>query len=76
MSKLLARIHIRLHALAVAFLVALPVLLDKLGTIDLHPVLASIGLKPEWADLIIALVPFYLAFLKPLIHVEDANDPA
>ena len=32
MSKLLARIHIRLHALAVAFLIALPVLLDKTST--------------------------------------------
>jgi hypothetical protein len=73
MKNFLNRIHIRLHALAAAFLAAVPILLDRLGVIDLHPILAHVGISPPVADLIIGLMPFYLAFIKPLVHVEPAE---
>jgi hypothetical protein len=66
----LARVSVRWHALVVALLGALPVLLDQLQLIDLKPILHKFGLSDEVAALLIGLMPFYLAFIKPLISVE------
>ncbi|MDB5603480.1 MAG: hypothetical protein JWP25_380 [Bradyrhizobium sp.] len=64
------RVRIRWHALIAAFSVALPVLLEQLQVIDLKPLLLHY-MSPEVAAIMIALVPFYIALLKPMIHFED-----
>lgn len=69
MTTFLARLRVRLGALAAALITALPVLLDQLGVIDLKPILAHV-LPEEWAGLLVGLLPFVLAFLKPLVHLE------
>lgn len=69
MIAFLTRVRIRLSALAAALLTALPVLLDQLGVIHLRPILAHF-VADEWADLIVGLMPFVLAFLRPLVHLE------
>jgi hypothetical protein len=66
----LARVRLRWHALMVALVGALPVLLDQLQVIDLKPILHKFGLSDEVAALLIGLMPFYLAFIKPMLTVE------
>jgi hypothetical protein len=75
MSDFLARLRVHWHAVAVAFTAALPILLDQLGVLDLKPMLSNF-LAPEYVSLIIALMPFMLAFVKPLVHVAPPEDTA
>jgi hypothetical protein len=69
MKDFLTRIRVHWTAFAAALLTALPVLLDQLGVIDLKPILSHF-LPEEYAGLIVGLLPFVLAFLKPLIVME------
>ena len=68
----LARVRFRWHAFLAAFSVALPVLLDQLQVVDLKPLLGRY-VSPELAAVLVALIPFYIAMLKPMIHFEDQN---
>jgi hypothetical protein len=65
-----ARIRVQWHAVYAACLTALPVLLDQLGVIDLKPVLQHF-LPEDTAALVVGLLPFVLAFLKPMVHLDD-----
>ncbi|MFI4971134.1 MAG: hypothetical protein ACHP7H_00525 [Hyphomicrobiales bacterium] len=67
-----ARLEVHWHAVYIALLTALPVLLDRLGYIDLTPVLQHV-LPADYVPLVIGVMPFVLAFLKPLIHVTDVT---
>ena len=69
MKAFLSRLRVCWHTLAAAMCTALPVLLDQLGVIDLKPVLRHFT-SEEYAALIVGLMPFVLAFLKPLVHME------
>jgi hypothetical protein len=69
MTDFFARLKVRWQAVLAALLTALPVLLDQLGVIDLKPIFANF-MPSEYAGLIVGLLPFVLAFLKPLITVE------
>jgi hypothetical protein len=77
MTKLLSRISISWHAFIAAVLTALPILLQQLQVIDLKPLLSHY-LGDDWAAVLVALMPFYIALLKPMISVEphDAEEPA
>jgi hypothetical protein len=68
-KALLARVRVSWHALVAALVTALPVLLDQLQVIDLKPLLLKY-MSPEMVAVVIGLMPFYLAFIKPLITVE------
>lgn len=67
---LLTRIRVRWHALVVALCGAMPVLLDQLGVIDLKPILHHF-MNDEIAALVVGLMPFYIAFLKPMFRLEE-----
>jgi hypothetical protein len=69
MTDFFTRLKVRWQAVLAALLTALPVLLDQLGVIDLKPIFAHF-MPAEYAGLIMGLLPFVLAFLKPLITVE------
>jgi len=71
------RFEVHWHAVAAAFVTAVPVLLDQLGVIDLKPILQHF-MAPETAALVVGLMPFVLAFLKPMFKVtpppQDTQD--
>lgn len=69
MNDFISRLRVHWHAVAAALLTALPVLLDQLGVIDLKPILAHF-MPLEFAELVVGLLPFVLAFLKPLIALD------
>jgi hypothetical protein len=71
LKALIGRVRIRFHALLGALVCALPILLDQLAIIDLHPLLGRVGVPEDLQSLVIGLLPFVLAFLKPLIHMEE-----
>jgi hypothetical protein len=73
-KALWGRIEVSWHAFAAAMLTALPVLLDQLGVIDLKPILEHI-LPAEWAGLAVGLLPWVLAFLKPMVAVTPTVAP-
>lgn len=73
LKDLWLRLEVHWHVIAVAFVTAVPVLMDQLGYIDLQPILEHF-LSPEWASLIVGLLPFALAFLKPMIHFPVEED--
>lgn len=73
LKTLLGRVRISIHALLGALVGALPILLDQLGIIDLHPLLGRIGVPEDLQGIVVGLLPFVLAFLKPLIHIEDRD---
>lgn len=69
MTDFIRRLRVHWQAAAAALLTALPVLLDQLGVIDLKPVLTHF-VPEEYAGLIVGLMPFVLAFLRPLVRLE------
>lgn len=60
----IARLRVRLGALAVVFLAALPDILDALGVIDLKAVLG-----PWIGEQKATMILIALAFMKPMFHV-------
>jgi hypothetical protein len=58
---------------AVAVIAALPILLSQLEGIDLRPILAHI-IPADYVDLVVALLPFVLAIMKPMVHLEEPED--
>jgi hypothetical protein len=72
---LLLRLRFRWHAFLAALALALPVLLDQLQVIDLKPILLHF-MAPEWVALFVGLMPFYIALLKPMLHLEDHKPDA
>lgn len=70
LKDMLHRLEVHWHVVAAAFVTAVPVLMNQLGYIDLQPILERF-LSPELADLVVAVLPFVLAFLKPMIHVAE-----
>ena len=48
-------------------------LLDQLQVIDLKPLLGRY-MSAEVVALVVGLMPFYIALLKPMIHFEDRKD--
>ena len=73
MTAILARVKIRWHALIATFSFAFPVLLQQLQVIDLKPLLTRY-MSAEVAAIVVALIPFYIAMLKPMIQIEDRKD--
>jgi hypothetical protein len=73
LKDFLSRASIRLHTLTAAFATASPILLQQLGVVDLHPLFAFLHISPGMSDVILGFMPFYLAFIGPLIHVEDGE---
>ena len=69
LSGLWGRITVHWHVIAVAFVAALPQLLDWLGVIDVKPILVHF-LPEHLADFIVAILPFALAVLRPMIVVS------
>lgn len=68
-----ARFEVHWHAVAAAFVTAVPVLLDQLGVIDLHPILEHF-MSHDMADFVIGLMPFALLFCKQLFKVAPHPD--
>lgn len=75
LSDIWARLRVHWHALAVAVIAALPVLLTQLDGIDLKPFL-SIIIPADYVDLVVALLPFVLAVMRPMIHMEEPKEDA
>jgi hypothetical protein len=69
----LSRVKIRWHSLIAATSVATPVLLTQLQVIDLKPFLSRY-MSIEVASIVVGLMPFYIALLKPMIHIEDRQE--
>jgi hypothetical protein len=70
LKSFLGRIRVRTAPLVAALVAALPVLLDQLGIIDFKPILTHF-MAPEYAVALVGLMPFLLAFLKPLVHLAE-----
>jgi hypothetical protein len=73
LSDLWARLRVRWHAVAVALVAMVPTLLLYLDGVDLRPILAHV-LPANYVELIVALLPFVLAIMKPMIHLEEPED--
>jgi hypothetical protein len=73
LKDLWARVRVRWHAVALALVAALPTLFLYMEGIDLRPILAHV-LPENYVDIIVALLPFVLAVMKPMIHLEDTSD--
>lgn len=72
-----ARFEVHWHAIAIAMVAAVPEALDKLGVIDLRPILEPF-LGYDKTNAIIGLLPLVLLFLKPVFKLnphpeEDAQ---
>lgn len=66
------RIEVHWHAVVLALIAATPSILDWLGVVDLKPILAHF--MPEHvADFIVAILPFVLAFVRPMIVVAASK---
>lgn len=74
LKSLWGRATVHWHVLLAAFIAALPSILNYLGVIDLRPILAHF-LPDNYVSLIIGVLPFVLAFLKPLVAVAPPEDP-
>jgi hypothetical protein len=72
LKDLWARVRVRWHAVAVAVIAALPTLLLYLEGIDLRPILAHF-LPENYVELIVALLPFVIAFMRPMVHLEEPS---
>jgi hypothetical protein len=70
LSDIWGRLKVHWHAVAVALIAALPVILQQLDGIDLRPILAQL-LPAQYVDLVIALLPFLLLVMKPMLHMEE-----
>lgn len=73
MTDFLKRLRVHWHAVAVTLIGTLPVLLDQLQYIDLKPILSHF-VGDDWAGLLIGLLPLYIAFLRPMIHVAESEE--
>lgn len=73
LKDLWARVRVRWHAVAIALVAALPTIFLYLEGIDLRPILAHV-LPENYVDIIVALLPFVLALMKPMVHLEDPAD--
>lgn len=67
-ADLWARLEVHWHAVAVLLIAAAPGILDWLGVIDLKPLLMHV-VPENVADLIVAILPFILAFVRPMLAV-------
>lgn len=74
MTKFFSRLEMELHVVGVAFAVALPVLLDRLGYVDFSPLLHRFGVPDDITSLVVAMLPFVLAFLKPIVKASSADE--
>jgi hypothetical protein len=74
LAELRQRARFRWHAFIAALSISMPVLLTQLQVVDLKPIIQRFGISPEVAAIIVALIPFYIALLKPMVHFEDQND--
>jgi hypothetical protein len=72
LKDLWSRVTVHWHVLLAAVLAALPGILDYLGVIDIRPLLEHF-LPDNWVNLIVAVLPFVLMFLKPMIAVEPVE---
>lgn len=66
------RVTVQWHVVAAAFIAALPAILDHLGWIDLTPILSTF-LPENLVTLVVGILPFVLAFLKPMLIVEPVE---
>jgi hypothetical protein len=67
------RVTIHWHVVAALLIAALPEILDYLGVVDLKPILSQF-LPENYVTLIISVLPFVLAFLRPMLVVTPAED--
>lgn len=64
------RLRVRWHVLGVAFLAALPAIVEWLSGIDLRPILTHF-LPDNTVEMIVGALPFLLIFLKSAVHTEE-----
>lgn len=74
LKSLWARLQVHWSAVGLAFIAALPTMLDYLGVIDLKPILTGLGLSDATAELVTNVLPFVLAFVRPLVAVTPVTD--
>ena len=77
-KALWARLIIHWHVVLAAIIAAAPAILDYLGVIDLLPILTHLGASEGLAKFIVGLLPFALAFIRPMLVVtpKDSDDVA
>lgn len=73
LNSIWQRLVIHWHAVAVATIAMIPVLLEQLDGVDLTPLLSYI-LPAQYVPLVVALLPFVLVIMKPMIRLEDDTD--
>jgi hypothetical protein len=67
------RLRVRWHVLAVAFVAALPSIIEWLSGIDLRPILAHF-LPDHTVEMIVGALPFLLIFLKSAVHTDAPEE--
>lgn len=74
-----ARFEVHWHAVAIAMVAVVPEALDKLGIIDLRPILEPF-LGYEKTNALLGLLPIVLLFMRPVLklneHAEDTKTDA
>lgn len=70
LKALWARLTVHWHVVLTALIAAAPSILDYLGVIDLLPILTHLGAPEGLAKFVIGVLPFVLAFVRPMLVVE------
>ena len=73
LKALWARVTVHWSVVAAAFVAALPAILDYLGIVDLKPLLLPFMSEAK-ANFIVGILPFLLAFLRPLVALAPKDD--
>lgn len=73
LKGLWSRLRVRWHVLLLALAAASPSILQWLSGVDLRPVLTYF-LSDHTADLIMAVLPFGLMFLKSAVHLDEPEE--
>jgi hypothetical protein len=74
LSDLWARLRVHWHAVAVAVVAAAPCHASPAAG-GRRPAADPLARAPRnYVDLIVTLLPFVLAIMKPMIHLEDPKD--
>lgn len=74
LKALWARVTVQWTVVCAVFIAALPEVLNWLGIVDLKPILSQF-LPENTVTFIIGVLPFVLAFLRPLLAVSPHEDP-
>lgn len=72
LHDIVTRIRVHWHAVVVAVITMVPLLLQQLDGVDLTPILSYL-IPEHYVPLVVSLLPFVLVVMRPMVHLEDTD---